>query len=418
VRRRSSSSSSRPDLEGRVLVSVTDEDGAPFSCAVVEIPALQLELPAGTSGRLSLFPSLDGFDGASVVVRARAPGGTCPASCSAEVSVDGASEVSLQIPAASALPSELDVALVVDTTGSMCDELQYLQSEMATILSNVESHVDRSLDTRIASILYKDDGDVYVVETTQFSSSAQAGSSPAIAALQAGSCAGGGDYPEAMDQAMAAALQLQWRAGNVARVAFLVADAPPHDENLQATLSTALSLRAVGVRVYGLAASGVGDTAEYMMRLMALVTGARHLWLTDDSGIGFSHQEPKVLCYQVTRLDQLLERVLRSELSGERVEAQPSQVLREVGAQQQGVCVVDFQPTTTMPDVETTLNDGDGDGLDSSDGGDDSESMMAIEDAGMPLSGDTSRSSGESSVARTCSLCLMAALAAVAVAEY
>jgi hypothetical protein len=406
-----------------VLVNVTDENGAPFSCAVIEIPALQLELPAGTNGLLSLFPSVDNFDGASVVVRARAPSGTCPTDCSAEVSVDGSSEVSLLIPAASALPSELDVALVVDTTGSMCDELQYLQNEMATIFSNVESHVERSLDTRIANILYRDDGDEYVVDATQFSSSAEPGSSPAIAALQAGSCGGGGDFPEAMDQAMAAALQLQWRTGNVARVAFLVADAPPHGENLQATLNTALSLRAAGVRVYGLAASGVGDTAEYMMRLMALVTGARHLWLTDDSGIGHSHQEPKVLCYQVTRLDQLLERVLRSELNGERVEAEPSQVVREVGAQQRGICMVDFQPTTTALDEDTTSpepsdSDGDGDGLESSDGADESALREDAVGPEGPMSVDASGSSTDASVARTPCFCLTAALAAVTVAAY
>jgi len=310
----------------------------------------------------------------------------------------------------------------VDTTGSMCDELDYLQNEMVSIFGRLESSVDRSIDTRIANILYRDVGDAYVVETTQFSSSAEVASSPAIAALDAGSCGGGGDFPEAMDQAMAAAVQLQWRAGNVARVSFLVADAPPHDQNLQATLDTALALRAAGVRVYGLAASGVEDTAEYMMRLMALVTGARHLWLTDDSGIGHSHQEPKVLCYQVTRLDQLLERVLLSELNGERVEAEPSQVIREVGAQQRGICMVDFQHTTTAPVEETTVlessegESGDDDGFESSEGADSKIDLGPTDDS-MDFPSGSSDASG-ASAARTYSLSLAAALAAAAVAAH
>merc|ERR1712232_618031 len=138
--------------------------------------------------------------------------------------------------------------------------------------------------------------------------------------------------------------------------AFVVADAPPHDANLQRTLDAALQLRTQGVRIYALAASGVGDTAEYLMRLMAMLTGARHLWLTDDSGIGNSHQEPKVLCYQVARLDQLLSRVLISELNGMRMEALPSQIMREVGHQRNGMCILDFQPSTS---TTTTLLNGD-----------------------------------------------------------
>lgn len=129
-------------------------------------------------------------------------------------------------------------------------------------------------------------------------------------------------------------------------MAFLVADAPPHDQHLQRTLESALDLRRLGVRLYGLAASGVADTSEYLMRLMSMVTGARYTWLTDDSGLGESHAEPKVVCYQVTRLDQLLIRILKSELLGRRVEANEleMEIIRETGTQFQGVCIVDVDP--------------------------------------------------------------------------
>merc|ERR1712087_490750 len=66
-------------------------------------------------------------------------------------------------------------------------------------------------------------------------------------------------------------------------------------------------------------------------------------WLTDDSGIGNPHAEPKVKCYQVTRLDRLLVRLLRSELTGARMEAGEDEIIREVGSQEKGVCIVDFQ---------------------------------------------------------------------------
>lgn len=146
----------------------------------------------------------------------------------------------------------------------------------------------------------------------------------------------------------------------MARVAFIVADAPPHDQNLERTLESALGLRRLGVRLYGVAASGVADTAEYLMRLMSMVTGARYTWLTDDSGVGDSHAEPKVVCYQVTRIDQLLIRILKSELLGTRVEAGESEIIRETGKQFRGVCIVDVDPQPTDEDLPIVIG-GDGD---------------------------------------------------------
>ena len=74
------------------------------------------------------------------------------------------------------------------------------------------------------------------------------------------------------------------------------------------------------------------------MRAAAVLTQGRHLFLTDDSGVGLPHAEPKIECYQVTRLDHLLVRVVASELEGRRVEAYPDEVIREVGRIDDGVC--------------------------------------------------------------------------------
>ena len=161
---------------------------------------------------------------------------------------------------------------------------------------------------------------------------------------------------------MAGATTLHWRAGNVARVAFIVADAPPHDKNLRVTLDAALDLRRQGVRVYGLAASGVATTAEYMMRLIALLTGARYTWLTDDSGIGDPHAEPAVVCYQVTRLDQLLVRILTSEMLGKRVEPRQEDIIREVGKQEAGICIVHVMPQEDEEEEEEATDESAKDG--------------------------------------------------------
>ena len=106
----------------------------------------------------------------------------------------------------------------------------------------------------------------------------------------------------------------------------------------------ALSLRARGVHVVPVAASGVADEAQYLMRSMAAVTQSRYLFLTDDSGVGLPHDEPDVPCYVVTRLDGLIERVVASLLVGHRVEPQPDAIIRRTGDYDRGVCRWTKQP--------------------------------------------------------------------------
>jgi len=156
--------------------------------------------------------------------------------------------------------------------------------------------------------------------------------------LSAQSANGGGDYPEAMEEGVQKALNASWRAENGVRMMFLVADAPPHDENIKNMLPIIEKARKEGIHIYPIGASGVAEKAEYAMRHMALFTQGQYLWLTDDSGVGNSHEEPKVACYQVTRLDQLIKRVIDSELSGKRIESNKDSIIRTVGNYKNGVC--------------------------------------------------------------------------------
>jgi hypothetical protein len=226
--------------------------------------------------------------------------------------------------------------LVIDSTGSMGDEIQYLTTEFRDIMAAIQSQFP-GVSARFGLVVYRDLGDEFVVRSFDFTDSIETMQGQ-LAQQRAN---GGGDYPEAVEQALGRAIDASWRGGNTARLLFLVADAPPHDENLGITLDKAKAARRMGLRIYPLAASGVADTAEYLMRVMASTTHSRYLFLTDDSGVGNAHAEPKVPCYTVSRLDQLLIRVIASELSGQRVEATDDQIIRSVGQQDGGVCAGD-----------------------------------------------------------------------------
>jgi hypothetical protein len=242
--------------------------------------------------------------------------------------------VRIQLPQRAAeRPRAMDLAFVIDVTGSMTDELRYLTTEFEHIVERLEQRYP-GVDLRFGLVAYRDHGDDFVVRRHDFTRSARE-MQRRLAGLRAG---GGGDYPEAMDEALESMLDLDWRTGTAARVAFLVADAPPHDNRTEQALDAVREARARGLRLYPVAASGVADQAELLMRTAAVLTQGRHLFLTDDSGVGLSHQEPKVPCYAVTQLDHLVLRVLASELEGRRVEPHADEIVREVGSQNAGVC--------------------------------------------------------------------------------
>src|SRR4029077_6597574 len=111
--------------------------------------------------------------------------------------------------------------------------------------------------------------------------------------------------------------QLSWRGAGTARVAFLVADAPPHSQFAQRTLDTANKLRRAGVTVFPIASSGVRDQAEFIMRAIGFLTQGKYLFLTDHSGVGDSHAKPQATSYAVEKLDQLMIRMIADKLSGQ-----------------------------------------------------------------------------------------------------
>jgi hypothetical protein len=228
-------------------------------------------------------------------------------------------------------PDFLDLVLVVDTTGSMGDEIAFLQKELVGIVRTAASRAP-GVSIRFGLIAYRDHGDAYLVKDYGFTP--RAGEMNGwLRGLRA---EGGGDYPEAAAAALRAGVAMPWRKGKGERIVIHNADAPPHDADAGAYLRVAKAAAQAGVQVFTLGASGVAAESEYLMRQVSVVTGGRYLFLTDDSGVGYSHAEPTIPCYRVTSLQSLLTRVLATELSGRRQEA--GEVIREVGSYRNGVC--------------------------------------------------------------------------------
>lgn len=246
--------------------------------------------------------------------------------------------------AAQSPKQQLDVGVVFDTTGSMGDELRYLQSEMDSIATTLNQKFP-GVQPRFGLVVYRDKTDQYTTQTFDFTTDLNSFKT----SLNGQSAAGGGDIPEAVPEGLAAGVALSWRTDpSVARLMFFVADAPQHsgtEGQVKIALDGAVQK---GVKIFPVAASGTNPAAELTMREAAQYTGGRYIFLTDDSGVGNPHAEPHIPCYNVTRLDNAIVRMAESEMAGARVEPAAAQVIRTVGDPKDGKCTMKDSSQVTL----------------------------------------------------------------------
>ena len=327
----------RVDTTRVVTVKVNDRSGQPIPFADVVVTCSDgnsITMATQADGSAVFFPGLDRLS-ERITVTARKAGRTIADARPVLVAnAAGGQLVGLTANQAATKVTKLDLMLVVDTTGSMGDEINFLQSELRSIISSITAK-HRNLDIRIGFVFYRDLGDEYVTRTVVFDRDV----GRVQGALARQSANGGGDYPEAMDQALIRAVGQDWRPDAVKSL-LLVADAPPHDQLFGRTWQAAEAARAKRIHITPVAASGVADKAEYAMRAMAAATQSRYLFLTDDSGVGNPHAPPAIDCYLVTKLDALVRRVIDTQISGRRIEPEDQEIIRSVGKYDAGKCIL------------------------------------------------------------------------------
>ena len=213
-----------------------------------------------------------------------------------------------------AVPMEsrsLDLMIMCDTTGSMSDELVYLQEELADVISRICSE-NANMTLRTSVNFYRDEGDEYVVREYPFTADAD----EAVQAIREQSADGGGDYPEAVHTALDSALNNHDWDEDAVKIMFLVLDAPPHSDTeiVESVNSLIGQASEMGVRIIPVASSGVDKTTEYLLRTMAFMTGGTYTFLTDDSGVGGSHIQPTVGAYNVEQLNDMMVRIVNGYL--------------------------------------------------------------------------------------------------------
>ena len=293
----------------RVAVIVASADGSPIVNALVKLKRDSTTIfTARTDNKgkaelwIDLFQrntkpdfsnfSIDVNNGASVISPVRAY-------------KEGINNVVLP---STAINNEIEISFVVDATGSMGDELEFLKTELLDVIARIKnSNPNASVLT--SSIFYRDEGDDYVTKVSNFTPD----NSETVNFIKRQSAGGGGDFPEAVHTALDKATnQLQWSINSKTRIMFLILDAPPHEDNLviSSLQSSLLKAAKKGVKIIPITASGIDKKTEFLMRFLAITTNGTYVFITNDSGVGNDHLEASVGEYQVELLNDLMVRLI------------------------------------------------------------------------------------------------------------
>lgn len=207
---------------------------------------------------------------------------------------------------------KIDIAFMVDATGSMGDEMNYLKAELTDVIAKVKAK-NPTATINMGAVFYRDNGDDYVTRKSDFSTDIDR----TVNFIKNQSADGGGDFPEAVDIALSESINdLQWSSDGAARILFMVLDAPPHHEpEVISKINSLVALASSkGIKIIPITASGIDKETEFLMRYMAIATNGTYVFITNDSGIGGDHLVASVGNYQVEFLNNLMERLINESL--------------------------------------------------------------------------------------------------------
>lgn len=201
--------------------------------------------------------------------------------------------------------NNIDVMFTIDATGSMGDEIDYLKSELKDIIRRLDKSIDQK---RVALTFYRDHGDEYLVRDFDFTTNID----EAKEFLSQQSAGGGGDYEEAVEEALKVSMSKSWQMDSKSKLLFLLLDAPPHynQENVDIIKKQIKIAQEKGIKIIPIVASGANKNVEFLMRYFSVSTNGTYVFLTDDSGIGNSHIKPTTDDFKVEKLNDLIVRLI------------------------------------------------------------------------------------------------------------
>ena len=314
----------RTNLADRQIITVLDRDGNPVPNALVTVSdngKRLAEYLTYADGRTLIFPealqnqpasSESPWQRGQLDVNVERNGFTSETSIvpgdgeTHTVTLDGKMTYGSNVP--------LDVLFLLDSTGSMDDEIKQIKVTLQSIAQRV-SNLPANPDLRFGMVSYRDRDDTYVTRLHDFDGNVER-FQQTIRGVRAD---GGNDYPESLNQALHEAVNdASWRE-NAIRLIFLIADAPPHldypqDEDYAVEMARA---REKGIKIFSVASSGLDQQGEYIFRQIAQQTMGNFLFILYRDGPQGKLDTPhSVEQFTVNNLDGLIVRLIEMELAG------------------------------------------------------------------------------------------------------
>ncbi|MCB9618535.1 MAG: VWA domain-containing protein [Sandaracinus sp.] len=303
------------DMTRRVRFRIEDGQGQPVRDARIRLRTQWGDVQARTraDGRWDFFPGVDAPNAsgpASLIVEAG--GRTAELRVDVPTRGDG-QDVVVRMPGVQARHARaLDLAFLIDVTGSMEDELRYVNRELTDIVTRVRAESPETL-IRVGAVFYRDRSDSVPLQRIAFTPDVRG----FVHAMQTVHASGGGDYPEDLDAGLDTAVHgLDWSQDDSVKVLVVVADAPPQRYGGFTYLQAMRESSQRGIRILPVAASGADREVEFLFRAMGTYTAAPYVYLTDDSGIGAPHMEADTDRVAVEYFHDALTRLLVEDLRG------------------------------------------------------------------------------------------------------
>ena len=309
------------DVTERIVFTVLDSGGRPVPNALVRFSRGDRELVSGltaSDGSFLFFPRAWGdLETAQFEVEVRSSAGS--ARMPFLRNGPRKQEIRLENERIIPDPPAVDILFVLDTTGSMGEEIERLKTTIELIHLNLSS-MPAAPAIRFGMVLYKDVGDEYrtkLVPLTPDLQTFQAALAPVVAS-------GGGDTPEDLEYALWEGVErMDWNSGGI-RLIFVITDAPPqigYDDTPAAYTASAKRAQEEGIRIYSVGTGGLPLDGEYVLRQIAQFTGGRYIFLTygetgeSEGGAPGSVSHHTGANFQTDKLESIIIRFAKEELA-------------------------------------------------------------------------------------------------------
>lgn len=306
-------------IEERIILKVRDKNDKTVANAGIAIYEGQRRLCEGKSyadGTFLFFPSE--YD--KSLSRYRAVITYQQAKQEIVIDRQGPRELAVRLDRTRYVPENtpLDILFIMDTTGSMGEEISRLKNTIEIIYLNLTS-LSSKPKIRFGMVLYKDRGDEFVTQVIPLTADLDI----FRACLDRVKAGGGGDTPEDLQSALQDSIEkIEWNKDGI-RLSYIITDATAHlDYGQKYTYVNAVhDARQGGIKMFTIGTGGLDISGEYILRQISQYTYAKYIFLTyGERGEAEGGKEGSVshhtgANFQTDKLESIIIRFTKEELS-------------------------------------------------------------------------------------------------------